>query len=43
MPQVTSARPAIKFQYIGSFSNTTAEIADKAGTTAVIMVLRTGP
>ena len=43
MPAVTSSSPAIRFQYSGSPRNSTAPSADRPGTSAVIMVERTGP
>ena len=43
MPDVTSASPRSTFQPKGSFKITAAEMADKPGTNAVIMVERTGP
>ena len=43
MPPVTQARPASRFQCMGSPRNSTAPSADNPGTSAVIMVERTGP
>ena len=43
MPRVTSASPAARFQFKGSPKNTTAPKAESPGTSAVIMVVRTGP
>ena len=43
IPQVTNAKPTIKFHDRGSPKIMTAPRADKPGTTAVIMVDLTGP
>jgi len=43
IPAVTHARPAITTQDSGSPSSAMAHRADRPGTTAVIMVVRTGP
>ena len=43
MPAVTSTSPANRLQCSGSPSSSTAPVADKPGTSAVIMVDLTGP
>ena len=43
MPEVTSANPAANCQVNISPKNSTALIADRDGTTEVIIVVRTGP